>query len=83
MMINAMVPRDMCCRRRTTAAADTSRSITLPLFHATAQTVQMNAYCIGGTLVLLPRFDPAALLTAMPGARRCTGSACRRCTGRC
>ena len=45
-------------------------AITLPLFHATAQTAQMLAYLhLGGTLVLLPRFDPAALLAAMTAER--------------
>ncbi len=45
-------------------------AITLPLFHATAQTAQMLAYLhLGGTLVLLPRFDPAALLAAMTSER--------------
>jgi long-chain acyl-CoA synthetase len=39
--------------------------ITLPLFHSTAQTTQMNAGLYGGfRLVLLPRFDPAAVLEA-------------------
>jgi long-chain acyl-CoA synthetase len=39
--------------------------ITLPLFHSTAQTAQMNAALYGGfRLVLLPRFDPAAVLEA-------------------
>jgi long-chain acyl-CoA synthetase len=39
--------------------------ITLPLFHSTAQTAQMNAALYGGfRLVLLPRFDPAAVLDA-------------------
>jgi long-chain acyl-CoA synthetase len=37
--------------------------ITLPLFHSTAQTAQMNAGLYGGfRLVLLPRFDPAVVL---------------------
>jgi long-chain acyl-CoA synthetase len=37
--------------------------ITLPLFHSTAQTAQMNAGLYGGfRLVLAPRFDPAAVL---------------------
>ncbi|HEY2433734.1 MAG TPA: long-chain fatty acid--CoA ligase [Vicinamibacterales bacterium] len=37
--------------------------ITLPLFHSTAQTTQMNAGLYGGfRLVLLPRFDAAAVL---------------------
>jgi long-chain acyl-CoA synthetase len=40
--------------------------ITLPLFHSTGQTAQMNAGLAGGfTLVLLPRFDPAAVLKVM------------------
>ena len=39
--------------------------ITLPLFHSTAQTCQMNAGLYGGfRLVLMPRFDPAAVLEA-------------------
>jgi long-chain acyl-CoA synthetase len=40
--------------------------ITLPLFHTTGQTVQMNASMYGGIrIVLLPRFEPAATLEAM------------------
>jgi long-chain acyl-CoA synthetase len=40
--------------------------ITLPLFHTTGQTVQMNASMYGGNrVVLLPRFEPAATLEAM------------------
>ena len=39
--------------------------ITLPLFHSTAQTAQMNAALYGGfRLVLHPRFDPATVLAA-------------------
>ena len=39
--------------------------ITLPLFHATGQTTQMNAGLYGGfRLVLLPRFDAAVVLDA-------------------
>jgi long-chain acyl-CoA synthetase len=39
--------------------------ITLPLFHSTAQTTQLNAGLYGGfRLVLLPRFDAAAVLAA-------------------
>jgi long-chain acyl-CoA synthetase len=39
--------------------------ITLPLFHSTGQTAQMNAGLAGGfTLVLLPRFDPVGVLRA-------------------
>jgi long-chain acyl-CoA synthetase len=40
--------------------------ITLPLFHTTGQTVQMNASMYGGLrVVLLPRFEPAATLETM------------------
>ena len=65
MVMNGMVSAELCAgssdengRHRT--------AITLPLFHATAQTAQMIAYLhLGGTLVLLPRFDPATLIAAM------------------
>jgi long-chain acyl-CoA synthetase len=40
--------------------------ITLPLFHSTGQTTQMNAGLYHGfTLVLHPRFDPAAVIETM------------------
>lgn len=40
--------------------------ITLPLFHTTGQTVQMNTNIFGGNrIVLLPRFEPRATLDAM------------------
>ncbi len=40
--------------------------ITLPLFHTTGQTVQMNTNLYGGNrVVLLPRFDPKLTLDAM------------------
>src|SRR5687767_13317450 len=40
--------------------------ITLPLFHTTGQTVQMNTNIYGGNrIVLLPRFDPQATLETM------------------
>ncbi|HEX6126371.1 MAG TPA: long-chain fatty acid--CoA ligase [Pyrinomonadaceae bacterium] len=40
--------------------------ITLPLFHTTGQTVQMNTNIYGGSrIVLLPRFEPQAALDAM------------------
>ena len=38
----------------------------LPLFHTFGQTVSMNAtWRLGGTIVLLPRFDPDAAITLM------------------
>jgi long-chain acyl-CoA synthetase len=45
--------------------ADDIVLVVLPLFHSFGQTCQMNGtmYC-GGTIVLLPRFDPAAALQA-------------------
>jgi len=65
MVMNAMVTATLC----TTAQDEEgnhSTAVTLPLFHATAQTAQMNAFLhLGGRLVLLPRFEPAALLTTM------------------
>jgi len=69
MVVNGMVSAELCA-----GSADESgrhaTAITLPLFHATAQTAQMLAYLhLGGTLVLLPRFDPAALLAAMKAER--------------
>ena len=40
--------------------------ITLPLFHTTGQTVQMNTNIYGGNrIVLLPRFEPKATLDVM------------------
>jgi long-chain acyl-CoA synthetase len=40
--------------------------ITLPLFHTTGQTVQMNTQLYGGNrIVLLPRFEPRTTLEAM------------------
>jgi len=44
--------------------------ITLPLFHTTGQTVQMNTNIYGGNrVVLLPRFDPKATLDAFIGEK--------------
>ncbi len=44
--------------------------ITLPLFHTTGQTVQMNTNIYGGNrIVLLPRFDPKATLDTMVAER--------------
>ncbi len=69
MVVNGMVSAELCA-----GSADESgrhvTAITLPLFHATAQTAQMLAYLhLGGTLVLLPRFDPAALVAAVTAER--------------
>jgi long-chain acyl-CoA synthetase len=66
MTMNAMASRDMLAPTLDLGVdARTSVLITLPLFHSTAQTAQMNAGFAGGwRLVLLPRFDAAAVLQA-------------------
>ncbi|MFQ5578317.1 MAG: long-chain fatty acid--CoA ligase [Anaerolineae bacterium] len=47
-------------------SSDEVSLVVLPLFHSFGQTVQMNATVYGsGTLVLIPRFDPDAVLGAM------------------
>ena len=65
MVMNGMIAAELCAG----SSDETGRhrtAVTLPLFHATAQTAQMLAYLhLGGTLILLPRFDPAALLSAI------------------
>ena len=69
MVVNGMVSAELCASSHDGNGRHAT-AITLPLFHATAQTAQMLAYFhLGGTLVLLPRFDPAALLTAMTSER--------------
>ena len=66
MTMNAMASRDMLMPTldaRTVAHNVTL--VTLPLFHSTAQSAQMNAGVAGGwTVVLLPRFDAGAVLRA-------------------
>jgi long-chain acyl-CoA synthetase len=63
MVSNAIASYDML---QPAFAGDADQSvalITLPLFHSTAQTAQMNAGLYGGSrLVLMPRFEPAAVL---------------------
>ena len=69
MVVNAMVSAELCAASHDGSGRHAT-AITLPLFHATAQTAQMLAYFhLGGTLVLLPRFEPASLLTAMTSER--------------
>jgi len=71
MVLNALASRDMVLPLldATVDRAPVSL-ITLPLFHSTGQTAQMNAGLAGGfTLVLLPRFDPAAVLRVMADER--------------
>jgi long-chain acyl-CoA synthetase len=65
MTLNGMVSAELCAGSSDEKGRH-STAVTLPLFHATAQTAQMLAYFhLGGTLVLLPRFEPAALLNVM------------------
>jgi long-chain acyl-CoA synthetase len=69
MVVNGMVSAELCAMSGD-ANGRHATAVTLPLFHATAQTAQMLAYLhLGGTLVLLPRFDPAALLKTMAAER--------------
>ncbi len=69
MVVNGMVAAELCALSHDENGRHAT-AVTLPLFHATAQTAQMIAYLhLGGTLVLLPRFDPAALLATMTSER--------------
>ena len=64
MMLNAMASRDMFLGPLGTAPA--SALAVLPLFHSFGQTAVMNAQFLqGNRVVLLPRFEPAAVLEAM------------------
>ena len=69
MVMNGMVSAELCAG----SSGENGRhatAVTLPLFHATAQTAQMIAYLhLGGTVVLLPRFEPASLLRVMESER--------------
>ncbi len=61
MTMNALGSRDLA-----QLTQDDVHLIVLPLFHSFGQTVLMNAgLSMGNTLVLIPRFDPAAVLGAM------------------
>jgi long-chain acyl-CoA synthetase len=65
MVSNAITSHDLFRPAFDGGVAQHTTLITLPLFHSTAQTTQMNAGLYGGfRLVLLPRFDPAAVLDA-------------------
>ena len=64
MVLNAMASRDMFIGPLGTATA--SALAVLPLFHSFGQTAVMNAHLLqGNRVVLLPRFEPAAVLEAM------------------
>lgn len=67
MSINAMSSREVFLPFMDGGLDRTAVSlITLPLFHSTGQTAQMNAtFYDGSTTVLLPRFEPASVLETM------------------
>jgi long-chain acyl-CoA synthetase len=67
MMMNAMVSRELYLSKDNQSKDETSAGlITLPLFHSTGQTCQMNAYLYHGSrCVFLPRFEPQAVLDVM------------------
>ena len=63
MLLNAIATRDMLTPASKGGLGQDVSLVTLPLFHSTAQTCQMNSGLLGGfRLVLLPKFDPAAVL---------------------
>jgi long-chain acyl-CoA synthetase len=66
MLLNAMASRDMFVPAMSGGLNQDVALITLPLFHSTAQTCQMNSGVLAGMkMVLLPRFEPAAVLETM------------------
>ncbi len=66
MLLNAVTTHQMLSPAMQPGLAQDTGLITLPLFHSTAQTCQMNACLYGGVrMVLLPRFDPAAVLETL------------------
>jgi len=70
MVSNAVTSYDMFRPAFDGADEPYTTLITLPLFHSTAQTAQMNAGLYGGfRLVLMPRFEPAAVLDAFARER--------------
>lgn len=63
MVTNAIVSRDLHGMQGTERS---NLLVALPLFHSFGQTCQMNAGLLqGNTIVLVPRFDPKAVLEAM------------------
>lgn len=66
MTVNAIASKDMLMPVLDPGIDATNVTlVTLPLFHSTGQSCQMNASFAGGwTIVLLPRFEPAAVLRA-------------------
>lgn len=59
--MNSMVIRDLF-----DGQPDDIQLVVLPLFHSFGQTVQLNSgFLCGNTLVLIPRFDPDAVLSSL------------------
>jgi len=70
MVTNAMTSHHLFAPAFDRGTNQEATLITLPLFHATSQTAQMNAGLFGGfRLVLLARFDPAGVLDAFARER--------------
>jgi len=66
MLLNAVATRDMYLPAMLGGFSQDVALVTLPLFHSTAQTCLMNAGFLGlFRVVLMPRFDPAAVLETM------------------
>jgi long-chain acyl-CoA synthetase len=66
MTMNAICSREMFAPGARGGLSQDVHLITLPLFHSTAQTCQMNAGIYAGSrLVLLPRFEPKGVLETM------------------
>ena len=63
-----LVMNALTCNRMfgTSDAEPVTHLLTLPLFHSFGSTVQMNAgFSVGATLVLVPRFEPQAVVDLM------------------
>lgn len=65
-----MVQNALLSNRLFGTSPDDVHLVALPLFHSFGQTVQLNAgFASGATVVLLPRFEPGAALSAMERER--------------
>ena len=61
-----MIMNAICSRDLLHLGYDDIHALSLPLFHSFGQTVQMNAgFSLGNTLVLIPRFTPEAVFSAI------------------
>ncbi|MCG8563455.1 MAG: long-chain fatty acid--CoA ligase [Desulfobacterales bacterium] len=63
---NNLVMNALCCRILMEATVDDVQVLVVPLFHSFGQVVQMGGgFATGNTLVLIPKFDPEAVLNAI------------------